>query len=304
MVGVFSRYCVTISERDFWHGCAPTGLRNMYDDLPEVHKITLGFHHTSLEEHLSRNPQAVHATDDLGRTALYWAAASSSTSAIYTLLEHSAEVSALDNYGYSAIYAATSAAQPSIDVVEALLKHNPSVSPNKEQRSMLHFAVSTEDAACRRAIMRYAIRQGADIDAKSVYGWTPLISMAFKPCSEPMAGFEMLLASGADINSVNKAGRNALFKAVDQQRPENARVLLDYGADHLIIDRCGNSLLHDAARFANVKMLKVLFDHGMAGVDVMGHNKKVRSSNCSSAINVVTITAGRNRRRHLREFLC
>lgn len=156
-----------------------------------------------------------------------------------------------------------------------LLQHKPSVSPNQEGRSIIHFAAQESNAACRRELIGYAVENGVDINAKTVYGWTPLIMMAWSDCSEAMAGMEILLGNGADVNATNKVGRNALHKAIDSKRWLNVQKLLMHKASYLGCDRYGNTILHAAARFACIDTFNVLFEHGLMGLDVTARDKKV-----------------------------
>ena len=67
---------------------------------------------------------------------------------------------------------------------------------------------------------------GADVNAKDVYGWTPLHHATDWGRKEIA---ELLIAAGADMNVKNKDGATALDKAIGQNNTETADLLRKHG---------------------------------------------------------------------------
>jgi len=73
------------------------------------------------------------------------------------------------------------------------------------------------------ALIRKFVADGADVNARSRFGWTPLMLAANEGNS---AVIEYLLAQGTDVNAVNDAGASALSYAALQAECSSMQVLL------------------------------------------------------------------------------
>src|SRR5207248_7456984 len=86
----------------------------------------------------------------------------------------------------------------------------------------LHSAVADDEGAAMRDIVRALLDAGADPNARSASGGTPLHTAAF---TGNVAVLEMLLAAGGDATIVNKKGQTPLELAREFGRREAAAVL-------------------------------------------------------------------------------
>ena len=77
--------------------------------------------------------------------------------------------------------------------------------------------------------IRELISVGADVNARSTDGWTPLMFAARKSTPEIV---QLLLEKGADVNARGIFGRTPLmFAARKSSTPEMVQLLLEKGAD-------------------------------------------------------------------------
>lgn len=80
---------------------------------------------------------------------------------------------------------------------------------------------------CPDELARWLVSQGADVNAGDTYGETPLHHRA----ASWKGGVEVLLALGADIAARDRRGNTPLHGAARSHKPENARALIQHGAD-------------------------------------------------------------------------
>jgi ankyrin repeat protein len=92
-------------------------------------------------------------------------------------------------------------------------------------------------------IARLLMEHGADVNARSKSGFTPLMFAA--RFGDVEAG-RLLLARGAGVNDANAEGVTVLMVAVLRDHAEFAQFLLDQGADPRV-DKAGYTALHWAA---------------------------------------------------------
>lgn len=110
------------------------------------------------------------------------------------------------------------------DVVKALLERGakPSVASRDQGFTPLHSAVANDAGSTIHEIVRLLLDGGADPNAKSREGTTPLHSAAFTGDLEIA---ELLLAHGADPNAADPKGHTPLDVARDRKNVEVATAL-------------------------------------------------------------------------------
>ena len=84
------------------------------------------------------------------------------------------------------------------------------------------------------------INAGAEVNAKSETGDTPLMAAAYEENGEIL---KTLLEAGADLNSKNEDGQTALMVAAEHGRLQNVRALVLAGADINLVDAEGKNAL-------------------------------------------------------------
>ena len=110
------------------------------------------------------------------------------------------------------------------DVVKALLERGakPSLPSLDQGFTPLHSAVATDAGAGEHEIVRLLLEAGADPNAKSREGGTPLHTAAF---TGDLEGAELLLAYGPDPNASDPKGHTPLDIARDRRNIEVAALL-------------------------------------------------------------------------------
>lgn len=117
----------------------------------------------------------------------------------------------------------------------------------------LHFA-ATEPAK-----VRVLLNAGADANAASAQGRTPLMVAAAAGAIESA---RLLMAKGADVKARDKAGATAALLAAANGHEELTRMLVERGADVNAVDAAGFTLLHSAAAHMPPPMVRWLLARG------------------------------------------
>jgi ankyrin repeat protein len=147
-----------------------------------------------------------------------------------------------------------------VEIMETLLDAGADVkASNKRQATALHWAIS-DPAKAKLLLMK-----GADVNAKTIDGGTPLYAAALLPGGAKVV--KLLLEVGADVDSPTITGNTPLFNAV-RAGVENTRLLLDKGANPNATSRTGATPLM-AVRSSDVVSLLV-----SRGADARARSKR------------------------------
>ena len=150
-------------------------------------------------------------------------------------------------------------------VAELLLEHGGSVHVrNERQDTVLHIVLDQQKVS--PDAVQFLLRHGADVNARSNDLWTPLHQAVFE--EEPSVA-RMLLDHQADVNSLNDDGRSPLHLLSISRTPQGeddgsdtAKLLLERGANVNAKDKDHATPLHLASAKKNLKIVRVLLDHG------------------------------------------
>ncbi|WP_328698796.1 ankyrin repeat domain-containing protein [Brevibacterium rongguiense] len=131
-------------------------------------------------------------------------------------------------------------------------------------------------ADCPDELIVWLVEQGLDVDASDDRGRTPLWRRAFLGQPQPVAQIPLLVGLGADIEARSDAGKTPLQAAVERQRVESTRVLLEQGASADVFDAKGAPLLLlglSTTRNTGIADMaataKLLLDRGATGTPAM-----------------------------------
>jgi hypothetical protein len=118
----------------------------------------------------------------------------------------------------------------------------------------LSYAVSTvRDEATQLAIVNQLIELGANVNYRGGRLNSTILMAAVQ--RSPASVVEKLIKAGADINAVNKHGHTALKLAIDENKIDNIRVLINNGAMIEPVD------VYNASLGRHDDIAKVLLNH-------------------------------------------
>ena len=106
------------------------------------------------------------------------------------------------------------------------------------------------------------LSNGAYIDARGCYGYTPLIKAI---CYGKSKSAQYLIEKGADVNAMDNEGYTPLMLALNEKNDDIAALLLDRGADLNAVDSNGGTILICACRAGNIKLVRNCIE---CGIDV------------------------------------
>ncbi|CAB1336564.1 unnamed protein product [Coregonus sp. 'balchen'] len=186
-------------------------------------------------------------TDTQEQTPLMLAILGGHTDCVHLLLEKGAWPDAKDKRGSTALHRGAVLGRD--DCVTAMLDHKASALCRDGQgRTPLHYAASRGHTDILASLLRAAMRSNP-LDSLLDQEETPLHAAA---CAEDVAGLQLVLRHGAEINAVDHTGRSALMVAADNGQSGTVAILLHRAkADLTLLDDNGNTALHLACSKAH-----------------------------------------------------
>ena len=207
-----------------------------------------------------------------GTTALHWAAHRDDVDVAGLLIRAGANVGAANRYGVMPLSLAcrngnpamvelllkagadpntaspegetalmTAARTGTVGAVKALLAHGADVNAREGWRgtTALMWAAAEGHAMAVQALIEGGVDNGADVNARSKSGLTPLL-LAVR--EGQIDAVRVLLAAGATVNDTARDGTSALVLTIINAHYELAAFLLDTGADPNAADPRGSAL--------------------------------------------------------------
>jgi ankyrin repeat protein len=125
------------------------------------------------------------------------------------------------------------------------------------QRTPLHTAAMHNKLAYAAMLLS----RGAEIEARDIWLWTPLMSAAFGDArgAGPETA-ELLISYGADVNAKCIKGTNALHVCASYGSISLMRQLIARGGDLSLADIMGETPLHKAALRGDLDMVRFLVE--------------------------------------------
>ncbi len=125
---------------------------------------------------------------------------------------------------------------------------------NKVDGSPLHNSVWRNPE-----IVKYLIKQGANVNAVNQNGQTPLHISTFGRCIECV---RVLVEGGADLNVQDKFGKTPLHHAIKREKKDIANYLVSQKVDVTIKDKTGRTAVHLAAICGFCDVMDKLIENG------------------------------------------
>lgn len=233
--------------------------------FPIIHKIVLGLVVKNLEEELTISTATINSRDCDGRTAISWAAARNDSQTVETLLNFGANPNIASFNGWTPLLWASKTRTTSS--LKILLNAGADVNQRTSHLSTaLHMAAIFQNDI---EFLEALVRGGADMHARRSNGDTPLICAAEENRVRCMA---YLLDHSANIEDVNYDGYSALLWVISNNSHEALELLLQRGANPNVKSNKHETILHIAARHADIATLRLLSKFNLLEVDIEAKN--------------------------------
>lgn len=274
-VTVKTGYCGSLCSREFWDGSPDAedvlaeirsgvdlGASGVYSSTPLHFAVgTSGLDIVSL---LLEHGAEIDAPDDRGRQPLYRLGSNPNgqSQIVDVLVASGADIGSQDHLGWTPLHTLARAGNP--EIIEAMLRHgaDPMALTNAELTPLHQAAAWNADHG--PAVMALLLDHGANLEAKSESGTSPLLYAAWL---SPFPGnIEFLLDRGADLRSKTVLDSTALhLAAIQNPSPKVTQLLLDSGASLTAKDHEGQTPIHYAAAANRIEIVSLLLN---AGADI------------------------------------
>tara|TARA_B110000467_G_scaffold47422_1_gene43429 strand:+ start:2610 stop:4241 length:1632 start_codon:yes stop_codon:yes gene_type:complete len=190
----------------------------------------------------------IEAEDKAERTALDWAIIMQSTD-VETILRVIDAPSSAEKSFIAAIQT------NNIDAVKALLENGADVNePAYTTKTPLHYASHSRN----KEILTLMMTEGADLEAKTEQGFTPL----FYAVGFNLDNCRILLEAGADVDGIDNWKRTNLNVAAAQGLTEVAAILLEFDANVNTLDVWNWSALDVAEAYEFTEVAELIIETG------------------------------------------
>lgn len=203
---------------------------------------------------ITADPGAVNLKDGSGRTPLHWAARNDHLGVVEFLINRGADVQAVDNLGYTALYYSVWLGRK-IEITERLISRGSDVNFNKGGVPLL-FLASREG---KEEIAAMLIAHRAKVNEPDIVGKTPL-HIAVEGKHQNIV--ELLLNNGASLSAKDKLGRTPLHQSSIEGYLKITELLLAAGGPVNDKDNAGRTPLDYARRHGNQIVARMLKSKG------------------------------------------
>ena len=229
-----------------------------------LHQIVLGLRKTPLMPELERSTAELNVRATDGQTPLWWAASRGDTEKVKMLLKYGADPNISDRRKCTPLMQAAQCG--CWESCERLLQGGADIaSRDSLGRTALHYTFNDPQAPSSSSLVAMLLAQGADIEAVDQYGVTPIFCAM--QAGRPSTTAE-LVRCGANLAHRNLDGETPLMLAIIENIQASVQLLLERGADYTLKDNNNWTILHLAAKFADVKTLRVLSNAKLGRLNV------------------------------------
>ncbi|KAN0138107.1 Ankyrin repeat-containing domain protein [Lactarius tabidus] len=208
----------------------------------------------------------LNALDKSGNTALHFAASEGHLEVVRMLLELKAGANSLDSKGLTPLQRASRSMRERYrDILRLLLDYGANVNAHdKSGNTALHFAASKGHLEVARVLLELK----ADINSLNEEGSTPLHQASQCWWKGGLELVQLLLKNGAGLHPRDNSGNTPLHFAASRGRLEVTRMLLELKANVNSLDDKGLTPLHHALEDGPrgdpelVQLVRLLLDNG------------------------------------------
>lgn len=186
-----------------------------------------------------------------GRTALMLAAGQARADLVQELLTAGAEINVANSRGGTALmYSAVTGDTPT---VKMLLAHGAAVNARATNGWTAVMVASVKGYA---HLVKVLLEAGADPNISDIYGWTPLMRATHEERGTVVR--ELLQSQRIDVNAKDDLRDTALHHAAAKGFVDIARDLIAHGADVKSVDAAGRTPLMIASAQGNAELAEIL----------------------------------------------
>ena len=239
-----------------------------------LHEIVVGLRETNFQDELESSPShVIDKVDSTGKTPLAWAARRGDFQKVEQLLEFGASPRIVDKTGRSPLH-------------YSILSHNSRslLALLKADSDIHQHTYNSEHTPLRSAIwwsdnvdsVELLLRFGSDVNALECDGMAALHEAAYR--SRVQICTYLLEHSGTNIDARTESGLTALMISIERGSHGCLRALLAHGADHLLKDKNGSSILHLAARSGDTTTVGILLRYALRRLDVTARDSEGKTA--------------------------
>ena len=225
--------------------------------------------------HILSKGELVNTKDGLSLTPLHYACSIGCLDSVKILLEEGAEVKATSLSGENVVHSlGKSSSEGNFpQILERLIDCGCTIHDTDNfGQDILHYIAASNNP--RKSAVQIVLKHGLDIATKDAFGLTPLHlctipSIFISPDQvendedkkyDISELIELFVASGADINAVDKNMLTPLHYILRyEEKSKTLKAILSNGADINIRTKTGETGLHRATLYAN--LLEIVLDH-------------------------------------------
>ena len=232
----------------------------------ELHKAVLNLNATSLDQALSSPDQDLDTFDSTGMTPLAWAAELGDGVAVQRLLESGASVNACGIAEFSPLVRAV--IYSDLTIVRLLIQAGADPC-----QVLLYWACFSNQSP--REICQLLIEAGVDVNHPDLNETPPLIYACVCGVTSVVG---LLLEREADASAQDQDGDTALNNAIFFASHECISLLLRQGAPYDTVNKVGDTILHFAARHADMCSVEILLDFELKNLDTHARNRSGKTA--------------------------